>query len=80
NIENINPSNPPSKVRITFSIFVLKIFTYSGIFKYAAFGFNSRIFLYGLVTTLFFGVVSGVYPAWKMSLMHPVSALRGENV
>jgi putative ABC transport system permease protein len=24
-----------------------------------------------------FGVVSGVYPAWRMSRMNPVNALRG---
>jgi putative ABC transport system permease protein len=38
---------------------------------------NFRIFLYGLAIALFFGVLSGVYPAWRMSKLHPVQALRG---
>jgi len=29
---------------------------------------------------LFFGLFSGVYPAWRMSRVHPVQALRGRTV
>ena len=49
----------------------------SGLFPYARFTFNHRVFLYGFLLTLFFGVLSGVYPAWKMSRLHPVDALKG---
>jgi putative ABC transport system permease protein len=49
----------------------------SGLFPYARFAVNGRVFLYGLLLTLFFGVLSGVYPAWKMSRLHPVEALKG---
>jgi putative ABC transport system permease protein len=49
----------------------------SGLFPYARFAVNGRVFLYGLLLTLFFGVLSGVYPAWKMSRLHPVDALKG---
>jgi putative ABC transport system permease protein len=49
----------------------------SGLFPYARFALNGRVFLYGLLLTLFFGVLSGVYPAWKMSRLHPVEALKG---
>ena len=49
----------------------------SGLFPYARFALNGRVFLYGLLLTLFFGVLSGVYPAWKMSRLHPVDALKG---
>jgi putative ABC transport system permease protein len=44
---------------------------------YAVFDVNVRIFLYGMLLAAFFGMVSGVYPAWRMSRMHPVNALRG---
>ncbi|MBT8369782.1 MAG: ABC transporter permease [Deltaproteobacteria bacterium] len=37
--------------------------------------FNFLIFFYGFAVTILFGVISGVYPAWKMSRRHPVAAL-----
>ena len=38
---------------------------------------NLRIFFYAMLIAAFFGVVSGLYPAWRMSRLHPVAALRG---
>ena len=44
---------------------------------YVTFDMNGRIFLYGMLLAVAFGVISGVYPAWRMSRMQPVDALRG---
>ena len=44
---------------------------------YAVFSVNLRIFGYGMLLAAFFGIISGVYPAWRMSRMHPVKALKG---
>jgi putative ABC transport system permease protein len=30
-----------------------------------------------MLIAVLFGIVSGLYPAWKMSRLHPVNALRG---
>jgi putative ABC transport system permease protein len=62
--------------------FVLSLLVLAGIQRleivpYAVFDVNLRIFAYGMLLAAFFGVVSGVYPAWRMSRMHPVNALRG---
>jgi putative ABC transport system permease protein len=38
---------------------------------------NLRIFAYGMLLAIVFGLFSGVYPAWRMSRLHPVNALRG---
>ncbi len=38
-----------------------------------------RTFAYGVLLALFFGVVSGAYPAWKMARLHPVQALTGRE-
>jgi putative ABC transport system permease protein len=41
------------------------------------FDLNPRIFGYGMLIAVFFGVFSGVYPAWRMARLNPVNALRG---
>ena len=59
------------------SIFVLRAISASGLIPYAEFHLNYRIFLYGMLLAVFFGLFSGVYPAWKMSRLNPVQALKG---
>jgi putative ABC transport system permease protein len=49
----------------------------SGWIPYARLQLNVRILGWGLLTAVFFGVFSGAYPAWRMSRLHPVQALRG---
>ncbi|MBH8560478.1 ABC transporter permease [Hymenobacter negativus] len=44
---------------------------------YAHFALSWSVFGWGMVLTLLFGLMSGVYPAWKMSRLNPVAALRG---
>ena len=51
----------------------------SGAVPYGEFHLNWRIFLYGMLLATFFGVFSGVYPAWRMSRLHPAEALRGRT-
>ena len=56
---------------------MLGIINNSGLIQYANLSLNLRIFGYGFVMILVFGLLSGVYPAWKMSRIHPVLALKG---
>jgi putative ABC transport system permease protein len=58
---------------------VLHALNQSGLVPYAHFTLNYRVFFYGLAAALFFGCLSGVYPAWRMSRLHPVQALRGRT-
>jgi putative ABC transport system permease protein len=41
-----------------------------------SFFFHYRMFLVGLAAIFVFNLLSGVYPAWRMSRFHPVDALR----
>jgi putative ABC transport system permease protein len=56
---------------------VLTVVNDSGVVPWGHLGLNVRIFLYCLAATLFFGLFSGVLPAYKMSRLHPVEALKG---
>ena len=49
----------------------------SGVIEYAHFALNGRVFAVALGAVLFFGLLSGVYPAYKMSKLPAIQALRG---
>jgi putative ABC transport system permease protein len=49
----------------------------SGLIPYLKVELNLAVFACGLLITLVFGLLSGVIPAWKMSRLHPVQALKG---
>jgi putative ABC transport system permease protein len=49
----------------------------SGLIPYLKVDIKLAVFLLGLLITLVFGLLSGVIPAWKMSRLHPVQALKG---
>ena len=58
---------------------VLRAFNISGLLQHTQLQLSFRTFLYGLAIAVFFGLFSGVYPAWRMSKLHPVQALRGRS-
>ncbi len=62
------------------SLVVLRMLTNSGLIPYGHFGLDLTVFLYCLGLALFFGLFSGVLPAWRMSRLHPVEALKGIEV
>jgi putative ABC transport system permease protein len=49
----------------------------SGAIPYVDLGLNYRVLGWGVLLALAFALLSGVYPAWRMSRLHPVDALRG---
>ena len=51
----------------------------SGIIPYLKTEINLAIFLYGFLISTVFGVLSGLIPAWKMSRLDPVYALKGAH-
>ena len=49
----------------------------SGLVPYMKVDLNLAIFGYCMMITLVFGILSGIVPAWKMSRLDPVNALKG---
>jgi putative ABC transport system permease protein len=78
-IENVVLTLIGGLIGFVLSLAVLRAITLSGFIPYADFDMSYRVFGIGLAMALFFGILSGVYPAWKMSRMHPVDALRGAS-
>ncbi len=76
-LENVLLTLIGGAIGLILSRFALDAIAKTDFFPYASFQLNYRIFLYGLAMAVFFGLLSGVYPAWRMSRLHPVDALRG---
>jgi putative ABC transport system permease protein len=79
-VENLVLTLLGSLAGLVLASLVLSALNSSGLLPYARLALNYRIFLYGLAMAVFFGILSGVYPAWRMSKLHPVQALRGRSV
>jgi putative ABC transport system permease protein len=76
-VENILLTIIGGLIGFVLSYLVLDFFNTTGWIPYAQFGLNYRIFIYALLMMVIFGIISGVYPAWRMSRLHPVQALKG---
>jgi len=57
----------------------LALLNTSHFFAYSNFALNSRVFGVALGVVLFFGILSGAYPAYKMSKLQAVKALKGDT-
>jgi len=76
-IENIILTLIGGMISFILASIILSIVTASGLIPFGKFTVNLTIFLYSMLICLFFGLLSGVLPAWKMSRLHPVDALKG---
>jgi putative ABC transport system permease protein len=75
--ENVILTFMGSIISVILTIITLHIINNSGLIANSDLSFNVRIFLVSMIICLVFGFVSGVYPAVRMSKLHPVDALRG---
>ena len=57
----------------------LHLLNESGLIAYTRFGINGAVFGGALAAIVFFGLLSGVYPAYKMSKLSAVKALKGDS-
>jgi putative ABC transport system permease protein len=78
-VESVLLSLAGGVVGFLLSAVALGVLNASDVIPYSDFALNPRILLYGVGIAVFFGLLSGVYPAWRMSRLQPVEALRGRS-
>ena len=76
-VENVFLTLVGAAIGLAITALLLRAINASGVILYAELTLNYRIFGWGVVLAVAFGLLSGVYPAWRMSRMHPVQALNG---
>lgn len=76
-VENVVLTMGGGLIGLLLSLAAVRILNQSGLIPYAEFSVSFRVFVAGLGLALLFAMVSGAYPAWRMSRLHPVEALHG---
>jgi putative ABC transport system permease protein len=76
-VENVVLTLVGGALGFLLSVLMLQIVTNSGLIPHADLRLSVRVFFAGLGLSLLFAMVSGAYPAWRMSRLHPVEALHG---
>jgi putative ABC transport system permease protein len=76
-VENIILTLIGGILGLILTLIVMGIINSSEVIPYANFTLNIRIFFAAVIITFFFGIFSGVYPAWRMAKLKPVYALQG---
>ena len=76
-IENLALTLIGAAIGFAVSLFALHAINESGLVPYAHLALNARILAWGIALAVVFGLLSGVYPAWRMARVHPVVALKG---
>ena len=76
-IENIVVTLIGGLISLVFAAIILGIINQSHLVPDMTFMLNYRIFFTSMLIAVFFGFISGVYPAFKMSRLQPAEIIQG---
>lgn len=76
-VENVLLCVAGGLLGLAFAAGALAWLEHSNFIPYLKVEINLAVFGWGLLLAVVFGLLSGVIPAWKMSRLHPVQALKG---
>lgn len=75
-VENIILTFLGGLIGIILSSVIISVFNNSQLIANAHLSMNLNVMFYSVVACLVFGLISGVYPAWRMSRLQVVNALK----
>lgn len=75
--ENLLLTSIGGAIAFLLSIAAVQIIDGSGLIPYGTIRLSATVFFSAVALTVAFGVFSGVLPAWRMSRLNPVDALKG---
>ncbi|MBO9154045.1 ABC transporter permease [Chitinophaga sp. GCM10012297] len=75
-VENLILTVIGGLIGVVLSFIVLAIWNNSGALEDVYLYLNYKVLIISLLVCLVFGLMSGVYPAWRMSRLHVVTALK----
>jgi putative ABC transport system permease protein len=78
-VENIILTFLGGIIGIFLSLLVIYLINNAHIIPHLELGFNLKVLGYSLVACFIFGFISGVYPAWRMSRLNVVTALKAQS-
>jgi putative ABC transport system permease protein len=77
-VENIILTFIGSVLGVIFSVVILALINNSQVIPDAYLSVNMNVLMISLLICLVFGLLSGVYPAWRMSKLNVVTALKAQ--
>jgi putative ABC transport system permease protein len=79
-VENVVLTLLGGAIAYVLALIAFGMLNSSGMVPFGHLAPNIRVFIYSLALCLFFGIFSGVLPAYKMSRLHPAEALKGSEI
>ena len=79
-VENILQTIIGGIIGLGIAIFLISLINKSGFLGATTMTFNGRFFLYSFVITILFGIISGFLPAYRMSKLNIVNALKENKI
>jgi putative ABC transport system permease protein len=64
---------------VLLSLLIISVLNSSNLITHMNLTINLAVLGYSLLACLMFGLISGVYPAWRMSKLNVVTALKANN-
>ncbi len=77
-VENVILTFLGGLIGLCFSIIVIYFINEANLVENMHLSMNFMVLLYSFIACLFFGLISGVYPAWRMSKLNVVKALKAQ--